>query len=141
MIQPSFVTEPSLVQVKIESAATATPSGPVLPWYGVPPMVTWSQQLSVSNWVAVNVPAALARMEQASSSPCSPAPSVAHPFASIWQKLAPDATVNPARAPSNTEHTYGKDYQVTGPQQHRVYAQQTSDSIPALREVFNCSPV
>ena len=40
MVQPSFVTEPSLRHVNVEPAATATPLGPVLPWYRVPPMVT-----------------------------------------------------------------------------------------------------
>ena len=40
MVQPSFVTEKSLRHVNVEPAATATPLGPVLPWYRVPPMVT-----------------------------------------------------------------------------------------------------
>ena len=69
IVQPSFVTEPSLCHVNVEPAATATSSGPMLPWYRVPPMVTWSQQLSVSNCVAVTNPAAATRMVQSSSSP------------------------------------------------------------------------
>ena len=40
MVQPSFVTEPSLRHVNVEPAATATPLGPVLHWCWVPPMMT-----------------------------------------------------------------------------------------------------
>ena len=50
----------------------------------------------MSNAVAVKKPAALILMLHRSSLPCAPAPSVAQPLASIWQKVAPLTTL---RAP------------------------------------------
>ena len=56
----------SLLQVKVEPAATATLLGPVEPLYECPPMVTTSKLLSVLNRVAVRVPAVLTRIVQRS---------------------------------------------------------------------------
>ena len=92
MVQPLRVTEPSVRHANVEPTATATPLGPVRPWYRAVPIVTQSYPVSVSNSDAVSVPAAATRMVQASLLPCTPAPSVAQPFASIWQYCGPDTT-------------------------------------------------
>ena len=52
-----------------------------------------SHPVSVSNCVAVRVPAVLTRTVQRSSSRCSPAPSVAQ-LPETWQWVPPDTTVN-----------------------------------------------
>ena len=85
MVQPDLVIEPSLDQLKVEPAATATLLGPTPPTYRCPAMVTWSQHDSVSNSVAVSVPAWVTWTVQASLLPCGPTPSVTQPLSSIEQ--------------------------------------------------------
>ena len=75
-VQPWRVVEPSLVQVNVEPADTATDRGPTLPLYRTPATSTKSYPDSVSNSVAVTVPLAPNRTVQASSLPYEPAPSV-----------------------------------------------------------------
>ena len=43
MIQPDFVTDPSVVQLSVDPCCIVT-HGPFVSWYWTDPMVTWSQQ-------------------------------------------------------------------------------------------------
>ena len=95
MVQPALTVDLSLRQVKVEPAATATLLGPTVPLYRRPAMVTRSQnpeQSSMSNSVAVSVPAWGTRTVQASLLPYGPTPSVTQPLSSIEQYSAPAVT-------------------------------------------------
>ena len=59
----------SLVHVIASPALTATPLGPVLPWYSTPPSVSLSNPLSVLKPSTASVPTASALMLQASLAP------------------------------------------------------------------------
>ena len=69
IVHPLLLTEKSERHVKDCPAVTGTRSGPAVPLYETPLILTWSQQASVSNWVAVSVPADIARIVQASLLP------------------------------------------------------------------------
>ena len=75
-VQPWRVVAPSLVQVTVDPADTATNWGATLLLYRTPATSTKSHPDSVSNSVAVTVPLAPNRTVQASSLPYGPAPSV-----------------------------------------------------------------
>ena len=62
MTKPSLVTEPSLLNVKVSPAASATSTGPVVPLYRTPAMVTKSKPDSVLNSVALTTSPISARM-------------------------------------------------------------------------------
>ena len=55
--KPVLVTDPSLVKVMVEPAATCTPPGPVVPSYCTPFTVSLSQHDSVLNAVTDSVTA------------------------------------------------------------------------------------
>ena len=67
--KPLRVTELSLYHVNVSPAAMATLLGPLVPSYRMPPMVTWSKPLSVSNSVVLTITSAPARMVQRSLLP------------------------------------------------------------------------
>ena len=75
-------------------AAIATPSGPVLPLYCVPPIVSLSCRFSVSKNITCSVSAASARTVHASLLPWLPAPSVTHVPLDVSSQSSPDVTVH-----------------------------------------------